>query len=237
MRTPRPTARAAHAREHLRPADPDALLARFRFLRVLHPADPLIARQWRDVFPQCAHLRCRLDHLPEICRERVYDTRRELLRHVSIVAKCPRNHAHGVNGHHSHYLRGEGFSRDSCARRRVRMVWAPPRSHASSRGSRSGVRIPPVTVPRTVTLSAIEKRADRALFSAEREGFEPSRQFYPPNTLAPCRLRPLGHLSSDRKHSTVHEPPQKCYALSHSRSAGGLALRSLGEAGALSSNG
>ena len=34
------------------------------------------------------------------------------------------------------------------------------------------------------------------LLFAEREGFEPSKQFYPLDTLAPCCLRPLGHLSN-----------------------------------------
>src|SRR3990167_4737379 len=38
-------------------------------------------------------------------------------------------------------------------------------------------------------------RSISCLSWAEREGFEPSRQFYPPNTLAPCRFRPLSHLS------------------------------------------
>ncbi len=31
--------------------------------------------------------------------------------------------------------------------------------------------------------------------NAEKEGFEPSGQFYPPNTLAVCPFRPLRHLS------------------------------------------
>ena len=30
---------------------------------------------------------------------------------------------------------------------------------------------------------------------SEKEGFEPSRQITPPNTLAGCRLQPLGHFS------------------------------------------
>ena len=33
-------------------------------------------------------------------------------------------------------------------------------------------------------------------FNSEKEGFEPSRQITPPNTLAGCRLQPLGHFSN-----------------------------------------
>ena len=34
-----------------------------------------------------------------------------------------------------------------------------------------------------------------SVLKSEKEGFEPSRQITPPNTLAGCRLQPLGHFS------------------------------------------
>ena len=67
---------------------------------------------------------------------------------------------------------------------------------ACSPRHRCDFRIPPAKRAGASLLSADKICALRALFYfAEREGFEPSRQFYPPGTLAPCCLRPLGHLS------------------------------------------
>ena len=45
---------------------------------------------------------------------------------------------------------------------------------------------------------------------AERVGFEPTVQFYPDNTLAPCRFRPLSHLSFLLRSGEVSEqaPPR-----------------------------
>src|SRR3989338_6318586 len=54
-------------------------------------------------------------------------------------------------------------------------------------------------------------RSISCLSSAEREGFEPSRQFYPPNTLAPCRFRPLSHLSV--RHKPSHNPSSNWSAI------------------------
>ena len=42
-----------------------------------------------------------------------------------------------------------------------------------------------------------KKKRTKVLFlNTEKEGFEPSRQITPPNTLAGCRLQPLGHFST-----------------------------------------
>src|SRR3989344_5279687 len=48
--------------------------------------------------------------------------------------------------------------------------------------------------------------ASTSLFFAEREGFEPSIQFYPDDTLAPCCFRPLSHLSFS-EHLIIHSYP------------------------------
>ena len=52
-----------------------------------------------------------------------------------------------------------------------------------------------ITVPSMGRESRNKKDLKRGLLNSEKEGFEPSRQITPPNTLAGCRLQPLGHFS------------------------------------------
>ncbi len=51
MRAARPTARSTLPRYKLRTSSFDVLFSRFCFLRRSHPANPLVAREWCDVFP------------------------------------------------------------------------------------------------------------------------------------------------------------------------------------------
>ena len=68
----------------------------------------------------------------------------------------------------------------------------------------------------------VRKRAKRA----EREGFEPSVEFYPYTRLAGVRLRPLGHLSGQRSTSAVYRTRARAPAGTRStRAPAGSAVR------------
>ena len=51
MHTARPAAGAAHAAFELREPFPDSDISRLRFLAGCDPADPLVAREWCNIFP------------------------------------------------------------------------------------------------------------------------------------------------------------------------------------------
>ena len=50
-----------------------------------------------------------------------------------------------------------------------------------------------------VLIPIAQKRPLRVFQKSEKEGFEPSRQITPPNTLAGCRLQPTRPLFQKRK--------------------------------------
>ena len=58
MNTAGPTAGAAHAASKLRECLLDTDTPRLRFLARDDPADPLIAREGRNIFPYCPRRRC-----------------------------------------------------------------------------------------------------------------------------------------------------------------------------------
>jgi hypothetical protein len=104
---------------------------------------------------------------------------------------------------------GEGFGREYCEiRSQITKSFARP-SDAKSPSVRdpgspvpaahsSAFRIPHAKRAGALLLSAVV----HCVQTAEREGFEPSVQFYPDNTLAPCPIRPLWHLSKQRQINT-----------------------------------
>lgn len=51
MQAAGPAARAAHAAFQFRNTDLDATLPRLGFLGIHDPANPFVARQWRDILP------------------------------------------------------------------------------------------------------------------------------------------------------------------------------------------
>ncbi len=54
MDTTRPTTRPTHSTFKLRECLLDTDTPRLRFLAGRNPANPLIAREWRDIFPYCS---------------------------------------------------------------------------------------------------------------------------------------------------------------------------------------
>ena len=72
MRATLPTARPAHAAAHLIEPYSDTMGSRFLFLCGSDPADPLVAREWRDIRPHAFHLSVRLDCPSKICWQRMY---------------------------------------------------------------------------------------------------------------------------------------------------------------------
>ena len=52
--------------------------------------------------------------------------------------------------------------------------------------------------PKTFLLSPTPSEYGSSFESTEKEGFEPSMQNSPHNTLAGCRLQPLGHFSKNK---------------------------------------
>src|ERR1700756_2291541 len=74
MRTARPAARPPHPLFELRANPFDMLPSRLIFLDGDGPADPLVARERRYVFPGRQCLRVRRDRLAEISRKVVYDS-------------------------------------------------------------------------------------------------------------------------------------------------------------------
>src|ERR1700676_2483501 len=74
MRTARPAARPAHPFFELRAHPFDMLAPCLLFLDGDGPADPLVARERRDVFPGRQRLRVGRERLAEISREVMYDS-------------------------------------------------------------------------------------------------------------------------------------------------------------------
>lgn len=67
-----PATGAAHVFAHFVETDSDAARSRFGFLRILHPTNPLITREWCDVEPQRRCFRIGLDSGSEIFWKSVY---------------------------------------------------------------------------------------------------------------------------------------------------------------------
>jgi len=59
VRTAWPAARSAHSFLKFRAYSLNVLSSRFRFLDGDNPADPLIAREWRNILPFCPRRRVR----------------------------------------------------------------------------------------------------------------------------------------------------------------------------------
>jgi hypothetical protein len=74
MRTTGPTAGPAHALAHLVKPDGDTAFSSYVFLSGGDPADPLVARQRRNVRPHLSCNRVRMDCILEICRKPMYHT-------------------------------------------------------------------------------------------------------------------------------------------------------------------
>ena len=66
MRATGPTARPAHPVAHFIEADLDPAVSGVSLLRRRHPADPLIARQRRDIRPDIPHHTVRADGFAKI---------------------------------------------------------------------------------------------------------------------------------------------------------------------------
>jgi hypothetical protein len=72
MGTAWPATRPAHSFLKFRAHPPNVLLSGFRFLNGDNPADPLIAREWRNVLPLSARHRVRSEGFSQIRRNAVY---------------------------------------------------------------------------------------------------------------------------------------------------------------------
>jgi hypothetical protein len=77
VRTARPATRSAHSFLKFRAYSLNVLSSRFRFLDGDNPADPLIAREWRNVLPFCPCNGIGNENLSQIRRYIVYRARRE----------------------------------------------------------------------------------------------------------------------------------------------------------------
>lgn len=67
-----PTAGPTHTTTHLREGFHNSNSSRLRFFARSHPADPFIARERSDVFPESFHFLVRLDGFFEIDGESVH---------------------------------------------------------------------------------------------------------------------------------------------------------------------
>ena len=77
VRTAWPAARSAHSFLKFRAHSLNVLSSRFRFLDGDNPADPLIAREWRNVLPFCPCHGVGNENLSQIRWYAVYRARRE----------------------------------------------------------------------------------------------------------------------------------------------------------------
>ena len=75
MRTAWPATRPAHSFLKFRAYPLNVLPSGLRFLDGDNPADPLIAREWRNILPLCPRHRVRTEDFPQIRRNTVYSTR------------------------------------------------------------------------------------------------------------------------------------------------------------------
>jgi hypothetical protein len=75
VRTAWPATRPAHSFIKFRAYPLNVLPSGFRFLDGDHPADPLIAREWRNILPFCHCHRVRNENLSQIRRYTVYRAR------------------------------------------------------------------------------------------------------------------------------------------------------------------
>ena len=74
-----PTARPAHALAHFIKADCYTAAPGFIFLGGYNPTNPLIAREWRDIFPYRSRRDGRNEDFPQIHRHFVYHTAGDLV--------------------------------------------------------------------------------------------------------------------------------------------------------------
>jgi hypothetical protein len=74
MRATGPTARSAHPVIEFRERYFDAMTSRFRFLAGGNPADPLIARKRRNIFPSRSRLWSKHKRLSQIRWQCMHDT-------------------------------------------------------------------------------------------------------------------------------------------------------------------
>lgn len=72
VRTSRPATRPAHSFFKFRAYPLNVLPSGFRFLDGDNPADPLIAREWRNILPFFERRRVRKENFPQIRRHTVY---------------------------------------------------------------------------------------------------------------------------------------------------------------------
>lgn len=92
MRAACPAARAAHAGGHLRQSNPYTALASLDFFGFFNPANPLVAGQWRNTFPEFMHFWHRTYRLLKILGQHVYRSLCQSLCHISILTKPPVAH-------------------------------------------------------------------------------------------------------------------------------------------------
>jgi hypothetical protein len=79
MVAPRPAARPSHAFLELLLRSANAPLAGLLLLRILDPADELVARERSDVVPRVERRAIGDERLPQIVRELVHDATRDSL--------------------------------------------------------------------------------------------------------------------------------------------------------------
>ena len=107
MRTAWPATRPAHSFLKFRAHPLNVLPTGFRFLDGEYPADPLIARERRNILPQCSRCRRLHESLLQILRHFVCHTSRELmvrvsnqhfLDHMTILSNPLMSYSHHLNG-------------------------------------------------------------------------------------------------------------------------------------------
>ena len=91
MHTPCPATGAAHATFELRESFPDSDIARLRFFAGRDPANPLVARERRNIVPYCPRRRRLNQGLLPIIRHSVHGATREIVfGHTTHVIKSIR---------------------------------------------------------------------------------------------------------------------------------------------------